>query len=245
MNMIRHHAGDVAFYFFGVPEVAGGQNFFARGGRQHQLVVRAPGDVISGAGNLEVRKVAAAGGGLGDGGVGRLGNRRLARGGRDARLHPRDAGATHRRFNFLQRVCLRGIQHQRLRRQNDVLRIRIALGNFICDGDQAAIFQFTDRRRRCLGKRDQFTQQNFPPLLDDVPDVLLTFRQFRKFSTHRQRAHNQPFAPRRIFLSHGLGQDRLQRDLRRAAVIFADPARELQNFWCHQRLLADDLDDRF
>ena len=140
---------------------------------------------------------------------------------------------------------MRGVQRDRLRRQNGFARIRIALGNFRGDLNQTAIFQFANRRGSGFGQFDQFGQQNFAAFLDDVPNVLLPFRQFRKFAAHRQRADKQSFAPAGVFLAHGFGQDGFQRGFRRAAVIFANPARELQDFRRHQRLRADDFENGF
>ena len=46
-----------------------------------------------------------------------------------------------------------------------------------------------------------------------------------------------------VLLAHGFGQDALQRRLRRAAVVFADPACELENLGRDERLRADDFED--
>ena len=54
----------------------------------------------------------------------------------------------------------------------------------------------------------------------------------------------KPFAPIGLLVADGLGQDAFQGRLRRAAVILADPARELEDFWRHESLRADDLQDR-
>ena len=140
---------------------------------------------------------------------------------------------------------MRRIQHDGLRRQNGFARIRIALGNFRSDFNQAAIFQFANGGGSRFGKFEQFGQQNFAPFFDDVPNVLLAFRQFRKFTAQRQRADEQLFFPAFLFLAHGFGQNAFQRGLRRAAIIFANPAREFQNFRRHQSLRADDFENGF
>ncbi len=55
----------------------------------------------------------------------------------------------------------------------------------------------------------------------------------------------QPFAPVGLLVADGLGQDAFQGRLRRAAVILADPAGELEDLGRDQRLRADDLQDGF
>ena len=60
----------------------------------------------------------------------------------------------------------------------------------------------------------------------------------------RQRADEQLLAPAGFFLAHGFGQDGFQRDFRRAAVIFGNPAREFQHLRRDERLRADDLENR-
>ncbi len=62
VNMVRHYARGVTFHFFPVPEMAGFQSFCTCFGRQNQLVVRLPGDVISETGNFKVRQIAFADG---------------------------------------------------------------------------------------------------------------------------------------------------------------------------------------
>ena len=195
--------------------------------------MRLPGDVIGKTGDFKMRQAAFADGGFQNWtGFGcRTGV------GRDARLHPRDAGATtaiHCRRDFFQRGGLRRIQRQRLRRQNVFAGIGIALGNLRGDFHQAAVFEFADGRGGRLGQFDQFLQRQFAPFLDDVPDFLLAFRQFGKFAGHRQRADKKPFAPAGFLLAHGLGQNGFQRDFRRAAVIVRNPAREFQNLRRHE-----------
>jgi len=111
------------------------------------------------------------------------------------------------------------------------------------DFHQGGIFEFSHRRRRGFGQREQFRQRNFAPLLDNVPHVLLSLGQFWKFTTDGERADEQPFAPARVFLAHRFGQNTFQRDLRCAAIILANPARELQNFRRHQSLRADDFEN--
>ena len=55
----------------------------------------------------------------------------------------------------------------------------------------------------------------------------------------------KPLAPVGVLVADGFGQDALQCRLRRAAVVFSDPAGELENFRRHQRLGAEHLQDRF
>ena len=151
----------------------------------------------------------------------------------------------HRCFNFLQRARLTRIQHDVLRRQDFLARIRVAFGNFIRDGNQAAIFEFANGGRRGFRQRDKFRQQNLPPLLNDVPNFELTLGKFGKFSDDWQRANKQPLAPTRVLMAHGFGQHGLECDLRRAAVIVRNPARELEDFGRHERLCADDFENGF
>ena len=153
--------------------------------------------------------------------------------------------AIHRCLDFLQRGGLRRIQRQRLRRQNVLAGIRIALGNLRGDFDQTAVFEFADGGGGGFGQFDQFRQRQFAPFLDDVPDFLLAFGQFRKFAAHRQRADKQAFAPAGFFLAHGFGQNGFQRDFRRAAVIIGNPAREFQDLRRDERLRADDFENGF
>ena len=124
-------------------------------------------------------------------------------------------------------------------------RVGIAFGNLRGDFDQAAVFEFADGRGGGFGQFDQFRQRHFAPFLDDVPDLLLPFRQFRKFAGRRQRADKQPLAPAGFLLAHGFGQDAFQGGFRRAAVIFGNPARELQDLRRDQGLRADDFEDGF
>ena len=90
---------------------------------------------------------------------------------------------------------------------------------------------------------EQFLQRQFAAFLDEVPDFALTFGQFGKLARWRQHANKQPLAPAGLFLAHSLGQDALERNLRRAAIIFANPSRQFQDFGRDQRLRAEDLDD--
>ena len=124
-------------------------------------------------------------------------------------------------------------------------RVGIALGNLRGDFDQAAVFEFADGGGGGFGQFDQFRQRQFAPFLDDVPDFLLAFGQFRKFAAHRQRADKQSLAPAGFLLAHGFGQNGFQRDFRRAAVVIGNPARELQDLRRDERLRADDFENGF
>ncbi len=123
------------------------------------------------------------------------------------------------------------------------MRVGIALGDFASDGNQAAIFQFTDCGCGRFRQFDQFGQQDFPAFFNDVPDVLLALGQFRKIARDRQCADQQPFPPAGVFLPHGFRQNGFQRGFRSTTVIIRDPAGEFQDFGRHQRLRPDDFDD--
>ena len=101
---------------------------------------------------------------------------------------------------------MRRIQRERLRRQNGFARIRIAFGNFRGDFNQAAVFELANGCGGGFGEFEQFGQQNFAPFFDDVPDILLAFRQFWKFTAQRQRADEQPFSPAAFSLRTASGR---------------------------------------
>ncbi len=161
------------------------------------------------------------------------------------RLQSSTLAAIHSRLDFLQRGGLRRIQRQRLRRQDVFAGVRIAFGNLRGNLNQAAILKFADGGGGGFGQFDQFLQRQLVPLLDDVPDFLLTLGQLRKFATHRQRADKQPLAPAGFLLAHGFGQDGFQRGFRRAAVVLGNPARKFQDLRRDERLCADNFQNRF
>ena len=130
-----------------------------------------------------------------------------------------------------------------MRRQNGFARIRVALGNFRGDFHEAAIFELAHGGGGGFGEREQFGQQHFAAFLDNIPNVLLTLWQFRKFTARRQRADEQLFFPAISFLADGFGQNAFQRRLRRAAIILGNPAREFQHLGRDERLRADDFEN--
>ena len=150
----------------------------------------------------------------------------------------------HRRRNRRQCLLLRRIERQRLRRQNVLACIRVALGNLGGDGDPPFILQSSNRPRRRLSQFEQFMQRQLAPFFDDVPDLLLPFSEPGQLPLEGERAHEEPLAPAGLFVADGVGQDALEGDFRRATIILADPAGEFENFRRHQRLLADDFQDR-
>ena len=85
--------------------------------------------------------------------------------------------------------------------------IRIAFGNLGSDLNQAAVFEFADGGGGGFGEFDQFLQRQLAPLLDDVPDFLLSLGQLRKFAGRWQRADKQAFAPAGFLLAHGFRQN--------------------------------------
>ena len=90
---------------------------------------------------------------------------------------------------------------------------------------------------------EQFLKRHFAAFLDDIPDLALAFGEFRQFTGERQRADKQPLAPAGFFLADRFGQDAFQGDFGRAAIIFANPARELEDLGRDERLRADDFED--
>src|ERR1039458_5844316 len=53
----------------------------------------------------------------------------------------------------------------------------------------------------------------------------------------------KPLAPVRLLVADSFGQHAFQGRLRRAAVVLADPAGELKDFGCDERLRANDFED--
>ena len=76
------------------------------------------------------------------------------------------------------------------------------------------------------GQFEQFLQGKFAPLFHDVPDFTLTFRQLRQIAGKRQDAHKKSFAPAGFLFANGFRQNAFQSDLRRAAIVIGNPARE-------------------
>ena len=118
--------------------------------------------------------------------------------------------AVHRRHDCGERLGLRRVQRQRLRGQDVLARVGVALGNLRGDRDQAPVFQPADRGRGGLRQRQQFAQRQLAPFFEDVPDFLLPFGQLRQFAGDRQGADRQPLAPAGLLVADGLGQDALQ-----------------------------------
>jgi len=144
---------------------------------------------------------------------------------------PRFAG--HRFPQGGQRPGLRRVERQRLRWQNVLARVGIALRNFRGDPDQAPVFQPAHRPRRGLAQRQQFPQGQFAARPHDLPHLPLPARQLRRLS-RGGGAHLQPRAPVRLLAPHRHWQHAFQRGLRRAAIILADPPRQLQDPGRHQ-----------
>jgi hypothetical protein len=124
-----------------------------------------------------------------------------------------------------------------------IARVGVALGNLGSERDEASVFQAADRCRRGLCQGQQFPQRQLGSLLEDAPNFLLPLGQLRQFAADRQRANVKPFAPVGLLVADGLGQDAFQGRLRRAAVVFANPAGELEDFGSDQRLRTDDFQD--
>ncbi len=121
--------------------------------------------------------------------------------------------------------------------------VGIALGNFGADGDQPLVLQMSHGGAGGFGEFDQLLERHLAPFLDDVPDLALALGQFRKLAVQRHYPDEETLAPASLLLADGFGQDALERNLRRAAIIFANPPRQLEDFGRDEGLRADDLDD--
>jgi hypothetical protein len=71
----------------------------------------------------------------------------------------------------------------------------------------------------------------------------LALGQLGDFAVGWRHSHEQAFLEPCIFLAHGVGQDALERNLRRAAVVVRNPSRELEHLRRHETVRADDLRD--
>src|SRR5688572_1011927 len=80
--------------------------------------------------------------------------------------------------NLFQRGGLLVIQRQRLRGEDVLPGIRIALGDLFADHYQPFIFEAAHGFGGGAGKLEQFLQGHLAPFLDDVPDFLLTLGEF-------------------------------------------------------------------
>ena len=151
--------------------------------------------------------------------------------------------ALHRIDDRLQRSRLLGVQLERLRWENVFLAIRIALGDLRRDADKPLVLELANGRRGRAGQTHQLLQRQLAPFLDDRPKIRLPLGQLGQLAVHRQRANEQPLAPPIRLLANSVGQHRLHRHLRGAAVVVGDPADEPENRRRDQRLAADRLDN--
>ena len=104
---------------------------------------------------------------------------------------------------------MRRVQRQRLRGQNMLARVGVALGNLRGNRDQALVFHAADRRRRSLRQREQFAQRQLGPFFEDAPDLVLPLGQLRQFAGDRQGADVQLLPPVGLLVADGLGQNAL------------------------------------
>ena len=153
------------------------------------------------------------------------------------------APGIHRRHDLSQDHRLFRVQRDRLRGQDGFVRVRIAFGNLRADRDEALVLQLAHRLGRGAGEAEQFLERQLAPLFDHGPDILLALGQLRQLACARDHAGVKAFAPAGLLLAHGLGQNALERQFDGAAVVLADPARELEHLGGDGALLADDLGD--
>ena len=121
--------------------------------------------------------------------------------------------------------------------------VGIALGNLRREEDQAFVLQAANGFRRGPGKADELQERQFAPLLDDVPHFKLALGELGEVAGARGDPDMQALAPAGVFSAHRLRQHALEGDLRRAAIVVSDPARQRQHLGRHQRRRADDPDD--
>ena len=137
----------------------------------------------------------------------------------------RDRGERERLFR---------VQGELLRRQDALVGVGIAFGDFRADADQALVFQLAHCLGCGLGQLEQFLEGQLAPFLDDVPDLLLALRQRASNTGQRQHVDEQTFPPAFLFLAHGLRQNALQREFNGTTIVIGYPAGQPQNLWRHQ-----------
>ena len=121
--------------------------------------------------------------------------------------------------------------------------VRIALGNLGSNRDKTFVFETANGDCGCAGKFYKFLERHFAAFFNDVPDFFLALGKLRKLAAERDRANVESLAPAGLFVSDGVGQDGFEGGFWSAAVVFADPAGELEDFGCNERLCADDFED--
>ena len=147
--------------------------------------------------------------------------------------------------NLFQRLRLLGVEFQWRGRDELFVGVRIALGDLRGDFDEVFVFELADGLGGGAGEAQQFLQRNGAVLLDDVIDFRLPFGQRVNAVRAGQHAHIEAFSPAFLFLSNGIGQHALEGGLGRAAIIIGHPTRQLEHARSHQRLRADDFENRF
>ena len=121
------------------------------------------------------------------------------------------------------------VQLERLGREDDVARVRIALGDLRRDVEEPFVFQAAEGLAGGAGLPQQFLQRHLLPRPRYFQDCGLALAQGRGWIGAGKNAHEKLFAPPFLFLAHRLGQNRLEGDLRRRAIILAHPAGQFQN----------------
>ena len=153
------------------------------------------------------------------------------------------AHLAHLGNDLLQRQCLLRVHLQRLRREDLFERVGVAFGNFRRDGHEVFVLQLAHGLGRRAGQFEQPRQRKLAPLLDDVPDLHLALGELGQFTSEGRHADMQTLAPAFLLLADGIRQDALERDLRRAAIVIRDPARQPQHLGRDRTLRADDLEN--
>ena len=146
----------------------------------------------------------------------------------------------HALTNHRERHGLLRVHRQRLGAADHVLRIRIALGDLVGDGNEVLVFEAADGLGGGLGEFEEFLQRHLAALFEVVENLLLALGELRGLAGRREETDEEAFAPAVLLAANDLGQHALQGGLRRAAVVVRDPARELEHAGRDEGLLADD-----
>ncbi len=141
----------------------------------------------------------------------------------------------HRRQDGRQRPDLLRVQRQRLRRQNLLIRVGIALRHLGGDRHHPLVLQSPQCLPRRPRRRQQLLQRHLTLRPQQRQHFLLAPRQLGHLARRSRQSHHQSLTPARLLLPHRLGQDALQRNLRRTAVVIRNPPGQLQHPRRHER----------
>ena len=127
-----------------------------------------------------------------------------------------------------------------------LLGVGIALLDLGLDRRQALVFEAADRVGGRAGQFQQVAKEQGASLFDDRQDFALPFGKggaLRPGGVRETPTKRLSFQPSCSFRT-GLGKNAFQSNLRCAAIILADPARELEDLGRDQRLAADGVQNR-